>query len=97
MSFIANLSSSSRRRCSSNMRSNTKYKVKNIKKIIIVAGEESGDMYASNIINYFSERKDIIFYGMGSNRMKKTKAELLVDSSSLSVVGFFEIFKMYLK
>jgi len=79
------------------MRSNTKYKVKNIKKIIIVAGEESGDMYASNIINYFSERKDIIFYGMGSNRMKKTKAELLVDSSSLSVVGFFEIFKMYPK
>ena len=71
--------------------------MKNIKKIIIVAGEESGDMYASNIVNNFSKRDDIKFYGMGSSRMKKTKAELLVDSSNLSVVGFFEILKMYPK
>ena len=71
--------------------------MKNIKKIIIVAGEESGDMYASNIINNFSKREDIKFYGMGSSKMKKTKAELLVDSSNLSVVGFFEILKMYPK
>lgn len=78
------------------MRSNKKHKM-NMKKIIIVAGEESGDMYASNIINNFSEQKNIIFYGMGSSKMKKTKAKLLVDSSSLSVVGFFEILKIYPK
>ena len=41
------------------------------KKIIIVAGEESGDMYASKIINDFSENEKIQFYGMGSNKMKK--------------------------
>ena len=68
-----------------------------MRKIIIVAGEESGDMYASNIINNFSEQENIKFYGMGSSKMKKTKAELLVDSSSLSVVGFFEILKIYPK
>ncbi len=68
-----------------------------IKKIIIVAGEESGDMYASNIINKFSKRKDIVFYGMGSSKMKNTNAKIIVDSSDLSVVGFFEIIKIYPK
>ena len=67
------------------------------KKIIIVAGEESGDMYASKIINDFSENEKIQFYGMGSNKMKKTNAQILLDSSSLSVVGFFEILKIYPK
>ena len=67
----------------------------NQKKIIIVAGEESGDMYASKIINDFSKENNIKFYGMGSNKMKETKATLLLDSSNLSVVGFFEILKIY--
>ncbi len=67
------------------------------KKIIIVAGEESGDMYASKIINDFSGNEKIQFYGMGSNKMKKTNAQILLDSSSLSVVGFFEILKIYPK
>jgi len=74
-----------------------KYKMTKIKKIIIVAGEESGDMYASNIINKFSKRKDIVFYGMGSSKMKNTNAKIIVDSSDLSVVGFFEIIKIYPK
>tara|TARA_Y200000002_G_C22687433_1_gene666538 strand:+ start:2060 stop:3166 length:1107 start_codon:yes stop_codon:yes gene_type:complete len=69
----------------------------NQKKIIIVAGEESGDMYASKIINDFSKEDNVKFYGMGSNKMKKTKATLLLDSSSLAVVGFFEILRVYPK
>ena len=71
--------------------------MKKVKKIIIVAGEESGDMYASNIINKLSKSKNLKFYGMGSSKMKRTKAKLLVDSSKLSVVGFIEILKMYPK
>ena len=35
-----------------------------MKKIIIVAGEESGDMYAAKIINDFSKEDNIKFYGM---------------------------------
>ena len=68
-----------------------------IKKIIIIAGEESGDMYASNIINKFSKREDILFYGMGSSKMKDTNTKIIVDSSDLSVVGFFEILRIYPK
>ena len=67
------------------------------KKIMIIAGEESGDMYASNIINTLSKKNNYAFYGMGSYKMKKTKAEILVDSSELSVVGVLEILKIYPK
>ncbi len=65
------------------------------KNIIIVAGEESGDMYGSDIINNFSNNKNIKFYAMGLNKIKNTNAEILVDSSSLSVVGFYEVLKIY--
>lgn len=65
------------------------------KKIIIVAGEESGDMYAANIIKNFSKRKEVIFYGMGSSKVKETNIKILVDSSELSVLGLIEIIKMY--
>ena len=68
-----------------------------IKKIIIVAGEESGDMYAAEIINDLSRNKNLKFFAMGSNKVKKTKATFLLDSSRLSVVGFFEILKLYPK
>ena len=71
--------------------------MKKIKKIILVAGEESGDMYASNIINKLSKHDDIEFYGMGSTHMSDTKAKILVNSSDLSVIGFIEIFKIYPK
>ena len=67
------------------------------KKIMIIAGEESGDMYASNIINTLSKKNNYTFYGMGSYKMKKTEAKILVDSSKLSVVGVFEILKIYPK
>ena len=68
-----------------------------VKKIMIVAGEESGDMYASNIIKKLSHKKNLRFYGMGSSRMKNTKATMILDSSDLSVMGFFEIIKVYPK
>ena len=72
--------------------------MKNIeKKIMIVAGEESGDMYASKIIDNLSSHNNLKFYGMGSSKMKKTKAKILVDSSGISVVGFFEILRIYPK
>ena len=67
------------------------------KKIMIVAGEESGDMYASNIINKLSHKKNLHFYGMGSSRMKNTNATMILDSSDLSVMGFLEIIKVYPK
>ena len=67
------------------------------KKILIIAGEESGDMYAADIIKNLSKDNDIEFFGMGSHKMKQTKTHMIVDSSDLAVVGFFEIIKIYPK
>tara|TARA_B100001057_G_scaffold304308_1_gene304462 strand:+ start:279 stop:1385 length:1107 start_codon:yes stop_codon:yes gene_type:complete len=67
------------------------------KKILIIAGEESGDMYAADIIKNLSKANDIEFFGMGSHKMKKTKTHMIIDSSDLAVVGFFEIIKIYPK
>lgn len=67
------------------------------KKILIVAGEESGDMYGANIIHKLSKNQNITFYAMGSSKIQMTNAKMIVDSSKLSVVGFFEILRIYPK
>ena len=67
------------------------------KKILIIAGEESGDMYGANIIQKLSKNQNITFYAMGSSKMQMTSAKIVVDSSKLSVVGFFEILRIYPK
>ena len=64
------------------------------KKILIIAGEESGDMYGANIIQKLSKNQNITFYAMGSSKMQMTSAKIVVDSSKLSVVGFFEILRI---
>ena len=65
------------------------------KKILIIAGEESGDMYGANIIQKLSKNQNYTFYAMGSSKMQMTNAKIIVDSSKLSVVGFFEILRIY--
>ena len=64
------------------------------KKILIIAGEESGDMYGANIIQKLSKNQNITFYAMGASKMQMTNAKIIVDSSKLSVVGFFEILRI---
>ena len=67
------------------------------KKILIIAGEESGDMYGANIIQKLSKNHNFTFYAMGSSKIQMTNAKIIVDSSKLSVVGFFEILRIYPK
>lgn len=64
------------------------------KKIIIVAGEASGDLHASHLVNAIRNiRPDIEFYGLGGGRMRLAGVELFYDLTTLSVVGFFEVIK----
>ena len=59
---------------------------------MIVAGEASGDLHASNLIKAVHEiSPDIFFYGVCGKMMRETGAETLVESSTLSVVGIAEI------
>lgn len=66
------------------------------KRIMVVAGEASGDMHAANFVRATHEMKpDIQFYGMGSTHMQDAGTELLVDCSDIAVVGLIEVLAKY--
>ena len=66
------------------------------KQVLIVAGEASGDLHASKLVDALKEKDPTIhFAGIGGKAMKQSGVEILVDSATISVVGFFEIFSHY--
>lgn len=65
-----------------------------IKKIMIIAGEASSDLHASNLVTSLKEiLPDIKFFGLGGEKMQKAGVELIYNLVDLAVVGFFEVLK----
>jgi len=63
------------------------------KKILLVAGEVSGDLHGSHLVEAIqSAAPEIQFFGVGGEGLKKTGMKLLYPSQSLSVVGVTEVF-----
>ncbi len=66
------------------------------KKILIVAGEPSGDIHAAGLVY---ELKKIYptasFFGLGGKNLKAAGVDIPFDLASLAVVGFSEVFKNY--
>lgn len=64
-------------------------------KVLVIAGEASGDQHGADLINDLkAKHPDLHFYAMGSQKIRSTGAEMIVDSTNLGVVGFTEIFKI---
>ena len=64
------------------------------KKIIIVAGEASGDMHAANLVSAIKKiNPRIEFFGLGGKRMEQEGVALLFNLADLAVVGFVEVLK----
>jgi len=62
------------------------------KKVMIVAGEASGDLHGSNLIRAVHNiSPDISFYGIGGRFIREAGAEILVESGELAVVGVSEV------
>ena len=62
------------------------------KRVMIIAGEASGDMHAAKLVREVKEKNtDIMFYGIGGENMVKAGVDALVDSADLAVVGLFEV------
>jgi lipid-A-disaccharide synthase len=61
-------------------------------RILISAGEASGEMYGAQLIEAL-RRKDptLEFFGVGGERMRAAGCETVVDAADLSVVGITEI------
>lgn len=63
-----------------------------MKRVMIIAGEASGDLHAAKLVREVKEKNsDITFYGIGGRNMIEAGVETLVDSADLAVVGLFEV------
>ncbi len=65
-----------------------------MKKVLIVAGEASGDIHGANLVKAVKKiNSDIKFFGMGGNQMKAAGVEILYHIKEFGVVGLFEVLK----
>lgn len=61
-------------------------------KIMIVAGEASGDLHGANLVREMrSLRSDLSFYGIGGRRLEMEGVDLLASSADMAVVGLTEV------
>jgi len=60
--------------------------------ILIIAGEESGDIHAGNLVKEMLRLDSSLqFYGIGGEKMKKAGVELLFHTREMAFLGFFEV------
>lgn len=60
--------------------------------ILVVAGEASGDMHASELVAALQARRpDLHFFGMGGARLASRGVEILYDAHEVSVMGLTEV------
>ncbi|MCK8827328.1 lipid-A-disaccharide synthase [Natroniella acetigena] len=65
-----------------------------MEKIMVVAGEASGDMHAARVIEELKKlNPELEFIGMGGQRMAEAGVELVYDPTKLSTIGFVEAVK----
>jgi lipid-A-disaccharide synthase len=62
------------------------------KKIMIVAGEASGDLHGSNLVKaMLSKDSSLKFYGIGGEKLRDAGVDIIVDASDMAVVGLTEV------
>lgn len=67
-----------------------------MKNLLIIAGEDSGDMHAADVIRSLKERMpDVQLWGIGGEKLRAEGAELLHDTREMDVLGFVEVVKRY--
>jgi lipid-A-disaccharide synthase len=61
-------------------------------KVLISAGEASGDLYAAGLVEALHSRNpDLEFFGCAGRRMQRAGVRAVVDAASLAVVGLVEV------
>ncbi len=62
------------------------------RRLLLVAGEASGDLYGARLIRALRSRDaSLVFSGIGGERMREEGAALFADSRDLAVVGLVEV------
>ena len=68
--------------------------IKDFEKILIIAGEASGDLHGSSLIKELKKiNSNLEVFGIGGNRMKREGMKLIFNIDKLSFMGFFEVLK----
>ena len=63
------------------------------KHVLIVAGEASGDLHGANLVKAMKEQdRDILFQGIGGDKMVIAGVDIIEHSSQMAVVGLTEVF-----
>ena len=63
-----------------------------MKKLLVVTGEVSGDLYGANLIQELRQLiPDLSVFGIGGEKLKQAGVELIYDIKDISVVGFWEV------
>jgi len=63
-----------------------------MKRVMLVAGEASGDLHAAKLAaGVLARRPDVQFFGIGGTEMRKAGVDVLIDSADLAVVGLIEV------
>ncbi len=66
------------------------------KKMMIIAGEASGDLHGSGLVRELKFRDpDLDIFGIGGDRMKKEGMQLLRHINEMSVLGFLDVIKQF--
>ena len=66
----------------------------NLKKVMIIAGEVSGDIHGAGLVEAIKERlPDIYIFGIGGPRMKAKGVDVRCDLTGLAVTGFTEVLR----
>ncbi len=66
------------------------------KNIFISCGELSGEIHLSNLVKELKQQnKNLRFYGIGSEWLKKIGCQILADYREISIIGIFEVIKKY--
>lgn len=64
--------------------------------ILIIAGEQSGDMHGAKVVRAVLARNpDVKFFGVGGDRMREAGVEILQDAKDMAVLGLVEVLKRY--
>jgi len=62
------------------------------KKILVIAGEASGDLHAAKLVKALhAKNADIEWFAMGSHHLRAAGAHMVVDSTRLAIVGIVEV------
>jgi lipid-A-disaccharide synthase len=66
-------------------------------KLMVVAGEPSGDAHAAALVKALQERADIDFFGATGPLMRDAGVETIVNSDELAIMGIVEVGRVFRK